>query len=836
MTQPSSQEQYLLELVNRFRTDPEGEYSRLINSGDADVANALNFFNVDRSLLEGQLSSLSTVQPLAWSNQLGDAAGAYSQLMIDFDQQSHALPQFQSPLTRANASGTTQYTAAAENIFAFSLSPFYAHAGFVVDWGDTPTGIQSPAGHRNSLIDNIYSEAGFSIINETNPNTAIGPQVVTQYLAARDTGTDEWLVGVAYRDMDDDNFYSVGEGITGLTVNIVGGSFSTSVQTGAAGEYQTLVPQQGTYSVEFFQGSRLLDTYSVSIGTQNVKQDLSIEIGVAPASGTGKIVGIQFDDINNNGVQDAGENGLAGRTVFLDSNGNRQRENGERIATTDADGVYIFNNLTPGTYAVTPVIPLGRVQTAPLPASTLGTEDFQIDSGNSQTNVVLDTNGKDVLVFNQFEASGEEVLSSIAVGLSPSSTQYSGLNNPAKLFIYQDKDGDDRPDGNEKILEVAPNLAGDRGFATTLINNTLVTGTFFVGALYEGTGISEGSASYTLVPEDTASAAGKSWKATSDNPNSFSAVSTTSNWLLRANGSGLQAQTVNVSANETIGGVNFSDRITSAITGTINSDTLGGTSGNDTILGFEGDDLLSGLAGNDTIDGGLDNDTLNGNGGADSLMGGSGNDSINGGADSDEIRGELGDDMLFGNGGDDSIFGDENDDFLRGGDGKDVLRGGDGNDNLGGNSLRDRLLGEAGDDLLLGNQGPDVLIGGTQNDVLRGQGNDDTLTGVDPSSALPGNNEKDVLVGGIGADLFELGDANNPFYAEDGTAGFARILDLDLSEGDIVQLHGDSSRYTLSAFSGGTYIYYEANNGSSDLVGALNNVSLSTFLNGFSFI
>lgn len=838
MAQPSNQEQYLLELVNRFRMNPVDEYDLLVNSGDVDVTSALNFFNVDRLLLQSQLSALIAAQPLAWSNQLGNSAAVHNQLMVDFDQQSHNLPGELGLLDRVNAPGGISYTDAAENIFAFSFSPFYAHAGFVVDWGATSTGIQDPPGHRNSLIDNLYTEAGFSIVEESDPSTAVGPQVVTQHLATQNTGTDEWLLGVVYRDMDDNDFYSIGEGLGGLTVNVSGDGFSTSVQTGFAGGYQALVPQQSTYNVEFFQGNTLLEAYSVSVGTENVKQDLQLTVGVVPTVGKGKLVGIQFDDKNYDGIQDIGEAGLAGRTIFLDGNGNRQLDSGEITTTTDADGVYVFNNLTPDTYHVTPVIPSGKIQTSPLPDTVLGIEDFQLDNGKFTQLSVLSTDGDDVLIFNQFEVqSGQEILTSISIELSPFSTSYPGLNNPTKLFIYQDADSDDTPDDDEKVLEIAPNLIGTRGLANIAIAPTTVTGTFFVGAFYEGTGITEGNASYTLVPKDTAAAAGFSWQAVSSTPNSFSAVSASENWLLRANGSGIQAQVIRVDANETVGGVNFSDRTDEgAIVGTPGSDTLQGGSSSDTIFGLNGNDLLSGLAGNDLLNGGRDNDTLNGNGGNDTLTGGSGNDSLVGGSDNDTIKGELGDDMLFGNGSDDDLFGQEGNDLIRGGDGKDVLRGGSGDDTLGGGGLRDRLLGEAGNDLLLGNQGPDVLIGGTQDDVLRGQGNDDTLTGVDPNSVLPGNNEKDVLVGGIGADLFELGDATNPFYTGDNNAGFARIIDFDLSENDVVQLHGDSSFYTLTTFSGGTNLYYENGNENSDLVGIFNNVSLNTFASGFNFV
>jgi serine-aspartate repeat-containing protein C/D/E len=55
-----------------------------------------------------------------------------------------------------------------------------------------------------------------------------------------------------------------------------------------------------------------------------------------------------WDDLNANGLQDAGEAGLSGITIkLLNASGSVAA-----TTTTGADGAYSFNNVVPGTYSV----------------------------------------------------------------------------------------------------------------------------------------------------------------------------------------------------------------------------------------------------------------------------------------------------------------------------------------------------------------------------------------------------------------------------------------------------------------------------------------------------
>jgi hypothetical protein len=81
-----------------------------------------------------------------------------------------------------------------------------------------------------------------------------------------------------------------------------------------------------------------------------------LETRLTPAT----ISGTVFQDFNINGVQDAGEPGLAGQEVYLDLTGSGSLAPGDPSATTDSNGNYQLTVSATGTYSVRQVL-LGGV-------------------------------------------------------------------------------------------------------------------------------------------------------------------------------------------------------------------------------------------------------------------------------------------------------------------------------------------------------------------------------------------------------------------------------------------------------------------------------------------
>jgi protocatechuate 3,4-dioxygenase beta subunit len=79
--------------------------------------------------------------------------------------------------------------------------------------------------------------------------------------------------------------------------------------------------------------------------------------------GVTTITGVVFHDHNGDGIQNPGDEGLAGWTINLSGTANAS-------TATDANGNYIFTFLSPGTYTISEVVQGGWFQTAPPPPRT----------------------------------------------------------------------------------------------------------------------------------------------------------------------------------------------------------------------------------------------------------------------------------------------------------------------------------------------------------------------------------------------------------------------------------------------------------------------------------
>ena len=209
-------------------------------------------------------------------------------------------------------------------------------------------------------------------------------------------------------DTDRDAVQDVGEvGLAGVTVTLTyadgspvydaSGNLVTTAVTDSNGNYlfpNLLTAPAGTYKVTmttpagYGRTTPISDT-SLALTTAGAS-DLTLDFGVAPAVSVGDLVWV---DTDRDGIQDAGEPGIAGVTMSITkADGTAVTDvsgNAVTTTTTDANGNYVFSNLPPGSYKVTATTPSGYIATTAAVGSDRGLDS----STTNATSATLTTAG-----------------------------------------------------------------------------------------------------------------------------------------------------------------------------------------------------------------------------------------------------------------------------------------------------------------------------------------------------------------------------------------------------------------------------------------------------------
>ncbi|RMH16100.1 MAG: DUF11 domain-containing protein, partial [Gammaproteobacteria bacterium] len=173
--------------------------------------------------------------------------------------------------------------------------------------------------------------------------------------------TQSRITGTVFHDVNGNSVYDAppagDQSFAGVTVELrpaAGGAAVSTTTTDVNGTYTLLSPAAGSYQIVITDTAGVLNGY-----TNTVSPTMPVNVAAAQiitaldfayvVNGTpGQINGTVFQDGNSNGVQDAGEAGLSGVTVWLRS-GTGTLLN---TVTTAANGGYSFINLPAGAYQV----------------------------------------------------------------------------------------------------------------------------------------------------------------------------------------------------------------------------------------------------------------------------------------------------------------------------------------------------------------------------------------------------------------------------------------------------------------------------------------------------
>lgn len=270
---PTDDEQMHLELINRARADANAEALRLIALSfiNRDVREQFEAWQVDTNLMKAQFATNPPAGPLSFNANLINAARAHSQFQFDTADQTHTGSGGSDAGQRATAAGYV-WANIGENVFTNATSAEQGHAAFEVDWGPGPGGMQTALGHRKSIHSPTFLEVGIGIVKGYNVanGRGVGPQVITEDFGRPSINTT-FVTGVAYYDINGNDFYDIGEGLPGVRVTVDG--LPTFAITTTSGGYSIPVPLNGVRTVRFNVNGAAEVSATANVTTINAKVD-----------------------------------------------------------------------------------------------------------------------------------------------------------------------------------------------------------------------------------------------------------------------------------------------------------------------------------------------------------------------------------------------------------------------------------------------------------------------------------------------------------------------------------------------------------------------------------
>jgi len=309
---PSPDEQKMLFLLNRARTNPqaEGPFLKGLVS-DATIADEYSGHGVDLDLMSSEIASLNAMAPLAYNHDLAQSQRQHNLWLIrENENRSHGAivedcvdPGFGTSMIGLvnQACRATDYHAGFDynfvryNLNAQAKSAEHYHASLTVDWGVNPftgnisSGMQDPRGHRINRLDPNATLIGLAAEKDKDAETTKVGKLATSEIITKDRLNPgrRYLVGTVWQDLNGNGLYDKGEGIPGVRVEPENGQYFAV--TGYAGGYALpMEPQPGmsfpapNVNVDFTQGDIEVPVIHVDTvefdGSENILLDYEVSL------------------------------------------------------------------------------------------------------------------------------------------------------------------------------------------------------------------------------------------------------------------------------------------------------------------------------------------------------------------------------------------------------------------------------------------------------------------------------------------------------------------------------------------------------------------------------
>ncbi|WP_144060109.1 SdrD B-like domain-containing protein [Rhodopirellula sallentina] len=310
---------------------------------------------------------------------------------------------------------------------------------------------------RTEFVSSTFSSAPVTVSFDTESVSAAVPAVANESV----------IEGVLFEDLNLNGVRDAGEpGLSGQTVFLDSSfngnldSWEDSLVTLEDDPTTIDVDETGHYRFEtlYFTTHRVravLDDAWVFTTTdpQEIVVDSASDVETANIGWTRnltQISGVVFDDIDADGVQSAGESGVAGWTIFLDEDGDGRLDSWESSTTTDSNGSYSFDTLPLGQHVVATEFVSGYLSTtvSRQTVQLLGSTDSPIaDFGVRQNDTSIEGTLFEDVNENGIFDDGELPISGATV--------YVDANNNSRLDVGESSDVSET-DGSYRLIDLIP--------------------------------------------------------------------------------------------------------------------------------------------------------------------------------------------------------------------------------------------------------------------------------------------------------------------------------------------------------------------------------------------
>ncbi len=170
------------------------------------------------------------------------------------------------------------------------------------------------------------------------------------------------ILGIKFNDLNADGIRQANEpGLANVPILLESATSTNGVFNAGTGEVSTTTDANGAFSfINLVPGNYVLTETVIPAGFRaTTPNPLAVTLGNANANvffgntavvGS-RIVGCKYLDIDADGFRDGNEPGIKNVRIYIDSNGNGQRDAGEPNTLSDKNGAWSFN-VAPGSYKI----------------------------------------------------------------------------------------------------------------------------------------------------------------------------------------------------------------------------------------------------------------------------------------------------------------------------------------------------------------------------------------------------------------------------------------------------------------------------------------------------